>query len=174
LLAIASTLILVAPVFREPASSVGFFLLDVFAVFEDVSGLLVDLAVLGLEADLVVDSFLDLDLLLGVFEDDFFSTVLVFFVSFDLDLPLDSLVFFFDSLDLLREASVFLFEDDDLDAGRFFVAVLVVLTLSYFSSSFLTFFTGFSADSTVVLLSSLSFFSSSIVSLSLFFSFSSS
>lgn len=174
MLAIGSTLILVAPVFREPASSVGFFLLDVLAALEDASGLVVDLAVLGLEIDLVVDSFLDLDLLFGVFEEDFFSAGLVFFVSFDLDLPLDSLVFFFDSLDLLRDASVFLFEDADLEAGRFLVAVLVVLELSYFSSSFLTFFTGFSADSEIVLLSSLSFFSSSIVSLSLVFSFSSS
>ena len=117
---------------------------------------------------------MDLDRLLGALEDDFFSAVLVFFVSFDLDLPFDSLVFFLGSLDLLREASVFLFEDADLEAGRFLVAVLVVLTLSYFSSSFLTFFTGFSAASTEVLLSSLSFFSSSMVPLSLFFSFSSS
>lgn len=172
MLTVASTFILVAPVLREPASSVGFFLLDVFAVFDDASGLPVDLAVLGFEADL--DSFLDLDRLLGALEDDFFSAVLVFFVSFDLDLPFDSLVFFLGSLDLLREASVFLFEDADLEAGRFLVAVLVVLTLSYFSSSFLTFFTGFSAASTEVLLSSLSFFSSSMVPLSLFFSFSSS
>jgi len=98
-----STLILVATFLAESMSSACFFLFDILE-----AGLVADLLRLVLEIDLPVAD-LDADLLEDFLEADFLTFVgSFFFDSFDLDLPLDSLCFFFVSLDLLLETSVFL------------------------------------------------------------------